>query len=146
MASAKKRKPAAKKKKVTAPAEPAPAVPSWEENPPPGATRRAFDREDNGGVTPGSPLGDRHAAGTPAGGDATGGLAGSNIDDGTPVEPDEVPRDEDGPYAGPSGGAVGGTPAEGRASGGHVYQHEITPGASPHRGDSTIGADPSKGT
>src|SRR5688572_22544511 len=35
---------------------------------PPGATRRAFDREDNGGTTPGTPLKDRHASGTPLGG------------------------------------------------------------------------------
>lgn len=52
---------------------------------PPGATRRAFDREDNGGVTPGSPLGDRHAAGEPGGGTETGGLGGSNVGDGSPV-------------------------------------------------------------
>ena len=55
---------------------------------PPGATRRAFDREDNGGGTPGSPLGDRHAQGTPAGGTAFGGLAGSNVDAGDPDNAD----------------------------------------------------------
>jgi hypothetical protein len=41
---------------------------------PPGATRWAFDREDNGGMTPATPLGDRHAQGTPAGGTSVGGL------------------------------------------------------------------------
>jgi hypothetical protein len=115
-----------------------PALPSWQENPPEGATRKAFDREPLGGTLPGSPLGDPHAAGTPAGGDETGGLAGSNIGDGSPLEQDDIAEDQP-PYAGPSGGAVGGTPAEGRASGGHVYRHEISPGGS-HRGDSTIGS------
>ena len=43
---------------------------------PPGATRKAFDREDNGGGTPGSPLGDRYAAGTPGGGTEEGGGTG----------------------------------------------------------------------
>src|SRR5947209_1447810 len=74
-------------------------------------------------------LPDTHAAGTPGGGTAVGGLAGSNRGDGAPDE-DELDRamgsgihdaDEDDesadpavPYAGPSGGAVGGTPAQGR--------------------------------
>ena len=104
---------------------------------PPGATRRAFDREDLGGGPPGSPLGDRHAAGTPGGGSEVGGLAGSNVGDGSPVE-EEPPAEEEGPYGGPSGGAVGGTPAEGRSSGGHV-PGGIAPGGV-HRGDSTIGS------
>src|SRR5205823_5162232 len=85
---------------------------------PPGATRRAFDREDNGGVTPGSPLGDPHAAGTPGGGTETGGLAGSNVGDGSPLaEGEDVGQeglDENGPrHAGPSGGAAGGDTAVG---------------------------------
>jgi hypothetical protein len=107
---------------------------------PPGATRKAFDREDNGGGPPGSPLGDRHAAGDPGGGAEFGGLAGSNVDDGTPVE--EEPPEPDGPYAGHSGGAVGGSPAEGRSSGGRTHGG-LAPGSS-HRGDSTIGSDPEK--
>src|SRR6478735_520884 len=63
------------------------------------------------------------AAGTPAGGLAAGGLGGTNSPDGSPNEEledamaygfkdtagDEQMRDE--PQAGPSGGAVGGTPA-----------------------------------
>jgi hypothetical protein len=74
--------------------------------------------------------GDRHAAGTPEGGAASGGLAGTNIGDGDPDEADLEAEMGSGvaqpeaegrpPYAGRSGGAVGGTPAEGRASGGHV--------------------------
>src|SRR5919204_5493582 len=83
---------------------------------PPGATRKAFDREDNGGGPPGSPLGDRHAAGTPGGGTEIGGLGGTNIGEGSPQNADlEQPMgtgvaaediEEQGPpYAGPSGGA-----------------------------------------
>jgi hypothetical protein len=43
-------------------------------------------------------------------------------------------------YSGISGGAVGGTPAEGRSSGGSIHRG-LAPG-SVHRGDSTIGAKP----
>jgi hypothetical protein len=52
------------------------------------------------------------------------------------------PEDEESapPYGGISGGAVGGTPAEGRSSGGNI-EGGLKPG-SVHRGDSTIGADP----
>src|SRR5207245_599391 len=108
-------------------------TPSPKDRVPPGATRKAFDREDLGGGTPGSPLGDRHAAGTPGGGTERGGLGGSNIDDGSPenADLDEVmgtgvtddDSEEQGPpYAGISGGAVGGTPAQGRTSGGRVHR------------------------
>jgi hypothetical protein len=117
---------------------------------PPGATRAAFDRPENpGGGPPGSGAGDRHAAGTPAGGTDVGGLAGTNIDDGDPDNADLEARmagevedePEDGPpYAGFSGGAVGGTPAELRSKGGSVHRG-IDPGAA-HRGDSTIGSKP----
>ncbi len=70
---------------------------------------------------------DRHAAGTPGGGTASGGLAGTNRGHG---DPDEIDLDgalgsgildNDGedegrpPYSGSAGGAVGGTPAEKRA-------------------------------
>jgi hypothetical protein len=101
--------------------EPQNGVPSWQENPPAGARRAAFDREPNGGEPRPSGLGDPHAAGDPGGGDESGGLAGSNIGDGTPLQP-EAPEEESA-YAGPSGGAVGGTPAQGRSKGGHVYRH-----------------------
>lgn len=115
---------------------------------PPGATREAFEREDNGGGPAGSPLKDHHASDGPAGGDETGGLAGSNVGDGTPLEDQflsaEDLGEEDGPYAGPGGGAVGGTPAEGRASGGHVHGG-FSPGSGGSRGDSTIGSEPGKG-
>lgn len=79
-----------------------------------------------------------------------GWLAGSNIGDGDPDNADlETPMgtgiedDEDDagpPYAGHAGGAVGGTPAQGRAVGGDA-DHRMAPGGS-RRGDSTIGGDP----
>jgi hypothetical protein len=73
---------------------------------------------------------DTHAAGTPGGGSAVGGLAGTNIGTGTPDGTGledamgssnfDVSLDKDDPeiYSGPSGGAVGGTPANKRAVGG----------------------------
>lgn len=123
-----------------APAANAGANPSGHEIPP-GATRKAFDREENGGVTPGSPLGDRHMEGTPGGGDETGGLAGSNVGTGEPLEEGEVDREEEFGYGGVSGGAVGGTPAQKRASGGTV-RGGFSPGSGSSRGDSTVGASP----
>jgi hypothetical protein len=115
---------------------------------PPGATKAASDHD----LRPGEPA-DRtpsgeEAVGTPGGGTEVGGLAGTNIDDGDPVLTNldralgSDARGEDSeeggpPYAGPSGGAVAGTPAQGRASGGHE-KHGITPGGAP-AGESTIG-------
>jgi hypothetical protein len=52
--------------------------------------------------------------------------------------------EEDPPFAGISGGAVGGSPAEGRSSGGTTHRG-ISSGSS-HRGDSTIGTDPDSGS
>ena len=116
---------------------------------PPGAKRKAFDREDNGGGPPGSPLGDRHAIGDTSGGDETGGLAGSNVGEGAPVNDEDLEQAEEedrkGPFAGSAGGAVGGTPAEGRASGGHV-RGGFSPGSGSSRGDSTVGSGPKSGT
>jgi hypothetical protein len=87
---------------------------------------------------PGSGAGDPYAAGEPGGGAAPGGLAGVNegegdVDDseiaelenafGSGIHDDEgSQKDEGPPYAGPSGGAVGGTPAEKRSSGGKVHR------------------------
>jgi hypothetical protein len=118
---------------------------------PPGATQRASDRTARPGGPDATELDDRYAAGTAAGGTEVGGLAGSNEGDGSPDDVDlasasatgtHPPEAEDGgpPYAGPAGGAVGGTPAEERSSGGRTG-HGLSPGGS-HRGDSTIGADP----
>jgi RNA polymerase-binding transcription factor DksA len=120
---------------------------------PPGATKRASDADTRPGEPP-SDLGDRHAAGTPAGGTEVGGLAGTNIGDGSPDNADleqamagdldEEAAGDGPPYGGISGGAVGGTPAEGRSSGGQTHGG-ISPGGV-HRGDSTIGADPDAGS
>jgi len=93
--------------------------------------------------------GDVHAAGTAGGGTAVGGLAGTNIGEGDPadadledamgsgnfdVELEEEDDDQTTAYSGPSGGAVGGTPANlrtvgGKARGGIAPQPE--PGDSP---------------
>jgi RNA polymerase-binding transcription factor DksA len=81
----------------------------------------------------GSERGDVHAAGTPGGGTARGGLAGTNVGGGAPkgakledamargdADTEADPDEEDAPeaFAGRSGGAVGGTPANKRAKGG----------------------------
>lgn len=101
---------------------------------PPGATKQAADRDENPRGRPRhTPLDDRHATGD----DPDTGLPG-------PFEEDEFADETDGPYAGHAGGAVGGTPAEGRAAGG-----EISGGVAPQQGkrdvDSTIGDKPSGG-
>src|SRR5947209_6237877 len=97
--------------------------------------------------------GDRHAAGTPGGGTALGGLAGTNVGDGDPADvdledalgsglSDSAGEDEGGPpWSGRSGGAVGGTPAEKRARGGDQGDR-LAPG--PHRPDTTIGSPPDR--
>lgn len=95
---------------------------------------------------------DIHAVGTPGGGTAVGGLAGTNIGAGDPDEAnleaaaasgnfDVAIEEDDNPaiaYSGPAGGAVGGTPANRRAVGGKL------PGArgidpKPEPGDSPTG-------
>jgi hypothetical protein len=121
---------------------------------PPGARTRATERDERPGGQRATPAGDRHAQGTPAGGTEVGGLAGTPISEGSPQNADleEVQgtgaeaidrREEVGPYAGPAGGAVGGTPAGGRSSGGRTHKG-IRPGGV-HRGDSTIGTNPDLG-
>jgi len=118
---------------------------------PPGATRAASDHDLRPGETPDRTPSGEEAVGTPGGGTEVGGLAGTNRDDGDPAlididramgSDDRGPEEEDGgpPYAGHSGGAVGGAVAQGRAKGGHEG-HGIRPGGEPH-GDSTIGHDP----
>jgi len=119
---------------------------------PPGATQRASDRDERPGGPPATPLDDRYGAGTPGGGTELGGLAGTNSGEGDPEDELEALQAEDGSgihppeadeedaYAGFSGGAVGGTPAEDRATGGKTGGG-LDPGGS-RRGDSTIGADP----
>lgn len=119
---------------------------------PPGATKAASDHDLRPGETPDRTPSGEEAAGTPGGGTEFGGLAGANIDDGDPVRApidramgSDARGDEgeqgDQAYGGWSGGAVGGTPANARAEGGH-QRHGISPGGVPPA-DTTIGQDPS---
>ena len=82
---------------------------------------------------------DVHAAGTPGGGTAVGGLAGTNIGGGSPRgakledamgrgDADDTAdsnEEQPGAFSGRAGGAVGGTPANKRARGG---KSEARPG------------------
>jgi RNA polymerase-binding transcription factor DksA len=97
------------------------------EGPPPGAP--GGPEEDEEGT-------DHHAAGTPGGGTALGGLAGTTVGTGDPEDEEEEleeamgasnldalieaskPEEEKEGYAGRAGGAVGGVPANKRAVGG----------------------------
>lgn len=119
---------------------------------PPGATKAASDHDLRPGEPPDRTPSGEEAVGTPGGGTEVGGLAGTNLGDGDPVLTNldramgsdargEDSEENDPAYAGPTGGSVGGTPAQGRASGGH-QRHGVSPGGVPH-GDSTIGHDPS---
>jgi hypothetical protein len=111
--------------------------------PPPGATKEAmdhdreqfFDQDEEG-----HDLGDRHAAGDPGGGNTSTGLVGP--EDGDMRDVDGQDALENGPpYAGHAGGAVGGTPAERRARGGHV-RGGIAPESDDHEIDRTVGSKP----
>jgi hypothetical protein len=111
------------------------------EDVPPGATRQAFDRdrdrdEEHG---PGAGAGPRHAANDPGSPEEDYGptdtndpLAEGAADEG-PGESNNAP-----PYSGPAGGAVGGSPAERRSSGGRTGRG-LRPGGD-RPGDSTIGS------
>jgi len=92
---------------------------------------------------------DVHAAGTAGGGTAVGGLAGTTIGDGAPTgagledamgsgnfDAEEADAEDSEAYAGPSGGAVGGTPAGKRARGGRTHRG-IAP--QPEAGDGPTG-------
>src|SRR5260370_36373471 len=94
-----------------------------EDDVPLGATRRAFERENLGGGPAGSQLGDRHAAEDEAisGGSEYGGLARSNVGDGSPLRDGEREQGEAldrgaGAYSRHARGAVGGPPGRGRAT------------------------------
>jgi len=121
-----------------------------------GTSTKASDRDERpDGKPPHTPLTDRYAAGTPGGGSAVGGLGGTDINEGSPQndnlakhegngEEDTVPDlESEDAFAGPSGGAVGGTPAGKRSRGGTTH-HGLRPGGV-HRGDSTIGTNPDSG-
>lgn len=100
----------------------------------------------------GSAGGDIHAAGSPLGGSAVGGLGGTNFGDGDPDNADidaangsgnferQLDADEEPAYAGRAGGAVGGSPANKRVSGGKPPRR-FEPETS--AGESTIGRSPS---
>ena len=113
---------------------------------PPGATREAADEPLNpAGGPPGSGAGDRHMAGE-TGPELAAGPDGPTYNDFSYTgdqEPEPIEPDADA-YGGPSGGAVGGTPAGGRASGGTLRGHQGLDPGGVHRGDSTIGAKPSE--
>jgi RNA polymerase-binding transcription factor DksA len=94
--------------------------------------------------------GDIHAVGTAGGGMAEGGLAGTNVGEGDPINADlegamgsgnhDVAIEEDDadtiPYSGASGGAVGGTPAGKRAVGGKKRRGGVVPSEDPDRAES----------
>lgn len=102
----------------------------------------------------GSAGGPRNMSGEAGGGSAAGGLAGTNLGDGGPADAEanledslgsgrfdvELEEQDEPPYAGHAGGAVGGAPAQKRAQGGQ-RDHGLAVDQ-PHRGDSTIGSDP----
>jgi hypothetical protein len=118
-----------------------PQTGSSSEGVPPGATRKALDRPLNpGGGAPGSGAGPRHAAGDPGSDIEETGEQDTDRSAASPPPEEEAPLEMGPPYGGSSGGAVGGTPAEGRSSGGRTGRG-ISPGGV-HRGDSTVGADP----
>ncbi|HVX60998.1 MAG TPA: hypothetical protein VHC19_10365 [Pirellulales bacterium] len=99
----------------------------------------------------GSGAGDRHAAGAPAGGSAARGLAGTNVGRGDPDGVDidaagggselarAIDSEEEVSYSGPAGGAVGGTPANKRATEGSGPPQIQQQGS---QGESTIGRNP----
>ncbi len=110
---------------------------------PPGATARAADRPiHRGGGPAGSGAGPRHAADDPGTPDEEYGAVDSNDPraDGTLVDQDAPAEKEVDAYGGFHGGAVGGTPAQGRASGGRTHRG-IRPGTDRHP-DTTVGVDP----
>jgi hypothetical protein len=89
---------------------------------PPGATRKAWERPtEPGGGEPGSGGGPRHAAGDELSDEEAVGRTESADTLGSPPEEEPPqPLEEGPPFAGISGGAVGGTPAEKRAKGGRA--------------------------
>jgi hypothetical protein len=108
---------------------------------PPGATKAAADRPiQRRRGAPGSAAGPRHAANDPGSVDEDYGAVDSNEPLAEPPEDDQDPLEQGPPYAGISGGAIGGTPAGGRTSEGERDRPLYVPAT--HRGDSTIGSKP----
>ena len=118
-------------------------VPALPSELPAGATKAAFRRPEHpGGGPPGSGAGPRHADEDQGTEFETTSRDYYEASSDLPPLDDEVqdPLEKGPPYAGIAGGAVGGTPAQLRSSGGRTGRG-LKPGGS-HRGDSTIGADP----
>lgn len=107
---------------------------------PPGATRKAWRRDENPpGGAPGSGAGPRHMSGDPGDGNELSDEVDLQRAE-SAATVDEGGSEDATAYSGFSGGAVGGTPAGSRASGGNIHRG-INPGGV-HRGDSTIGSNP----
>lgn len=107
---------------------------------PPGATQAAFDRDrdEKHGGPPHTRLVDPHVTGEDENDLPTGLVGGEN--DVRDVEGEDL-LENGPPYAGHSGGAVGGTPAERRSRGGKV-KGGIAPSSGTRNVDSTIGHNP----
>jgi hypothetical protein len=93
-----------------------PAANTGSEKIPPGARRRAFDRPENDEHGPGQSAGPRHAADDPGSPDEEYGAVDSNEPLAEPITDEETDATA---FSGRSGGAIGGTPANMRASEGH---------------------------
>ena len=117
---------------------------------------RLSDLENQLGALGSAPK-DTHAAGTPGGGSAAGGLAGTNVGRGSPkraalekaagsgntdAEPEEDERAEEASeaYAASAGGAVGGTPANKRARGGKTSASTANPSKTKKPASKTVSA------
>jgi len=124
--------------------QPAAQLPnSGNEEIPPGATARAADRPIHvGGGPPGSGAGPRHAADDPGTPNEEYGAVDSNspLADGTLVDQDAPLEEEPEAYGGSHGGAVGGTPAQKRATGGRKTRGIRAGKTRPT--ESTVGSDP----
>jgi hypothetical protein len=111
---------------------------------PPGATRKAaYEPLNPSRGAPASGAGPRHAADDPDSPNESYEATDSNEPLADDMNAGPEPEQEGPPYAGPSGGAVGGSPAERRSSGGKT-RRGLKPGGV-HRGDSTIGTNPDSG-
>jgi DnaK suppressor protein len=109
---------------------------------------RAVNVNDGRVVSSESHTNDTHASGTPGGGSAVGGLAGTNVGGGEPTRARleqamgsasfDLALDAAGSedmseaFSGPAGGAVGGTPANKRARGGKAARDSVS-GIAPRR-------------
>jgi len=90
---------------------------------PPGATPQAHYREETSGRgAPGSGGGSRHAAADEGSADEEYGGVDVNEPLAEPMDEKPDALEEGPPYSGVSGGAVGGTPAQKRSTGGRMHE------------------------